>query len=282
MCWTLPDSRADSPREAGPVERRRKGMYPLGVTIAIPNWNHELLLPRSVGSGLKAVALLGEQGIPGEVLVVDDCSRDGSRALLRLLEPLYFGQGLRVVARAANAGLAAARNLALAEARFRYIAFMDADNELIPENLGCFLRALTETGAAAVYGNLLIRQIDCEFSHGVINNESFQPRLFQSNYIDAFALLDRQQVLDAGGYDTQCPAHEDWELWLHLACEGRRLVFVPQVFGYYYSLPGSMITGFPGNPAQKKVQRIFNQLGARANLPANTTMLRYHPELGYL
>ncbi|MBY0524006.1 MAG: glycosyltransferase [Gemmataceae bacterium] len=257
-----------------------------GVTIAIPNWNHELLLPRSIGSALRAVAVLREQGTDGEVLVIDDCSRDGSRALLRQLEPLYFNDGLRVAALQANGGLAAARNHALAHGRYRYIAFMDADNEIVPENLPTFLRAVTQTGAAAVYGNLLVRQAAADCAQGVLSNESFQSRMFREvgNYIDAFALFDSVQVRDVGGYDSLCSAHEDYELWLHLACEGRRVLFVPQVFGYYYSLPGSMIcVDYEKHlKTNAKVKRVFNQLNAREQLPLNTELLRYHPDIGYL
>src|SRR5690348_3532366 len=96
-----------------------------GVTIAIPNWNHEVLLPRSILSALRAIALLREQGIAGEVLVIDDFSRDGSPTLLRQLEALYCRFNLRVLAFGANAGLAASRNQALTHARFRYVAFLD-------------------------------------------------------------------------------------------------------------------------------------------------------------
>src|SRR5687768_16903497 len=84
-----------------------------GVTVAIPNWNHELLLARSVGSALRAVRLLRLRGVPGEVLVVDDASRDGSLVLLRQMEALHYGDGLRVLALGRNGGLAATRNAAL-------------------------------------------------------------------------------------------------------------------------------------------------------------------------
>ena len=44
-------------------------MRPEGVTIAIPNWNHEHLLPRAVSSGLAAVRALGAEGVAAEVLL---------------------------------------------------------------------------------------------------------------------------------------------------------------------------------------------------------------------
>ena len=70
-------------------------MAQAGVTIAIPNWNHEILLPRSIASALRAVDLLRNEGVPAEVLVIDDASRDGSQTLLRQLEALYSKAGLR-------------------------------------------------------------------------------------------------------------------------------------------------------------------------------------------
>ena len=68
-----------------------------GLTVAIPNWNHELLLARSVGSALRAVRLLRSRGVGADVLVVDDASRDGSTVLLRQMELPGVNVGLLAV-----------------------------------------------------------------------------------------------------------------------------------------------------------------------------------------
>jgi teichuronic acid biosynthesis glycosyltransferase TuaG len=253
-----------------------------GVTIAIPNWNHELLLPRSVASALRTVRVLRGDGVPAEVLVVDDGSRDGSVTLLRQLEALHYEDGLRVLARRANAGLAAARNLALEQARHRYVAFLDADNELLPATMPLFRRAALATGAAAVYGNLLVRHLAARTACDVLSNESFQQRMFRANYIDAFALVDRLQVLDCGGYSDYIRTHEDYELWLHLACSGRSLVFVPLIFGYYYRMPNSMLAESNQALINSRAKRVFDQFGCRQHLPPRTLHLRYHPATGPL
>ena len=256
-----------------------------GVTVAIPNWNHELLLARSVGSALRAVRLLRARGIPADVLVIDDASRDGSPVLLRQLEALYYDDGLRVLALPRNVGLAGVRNTALREASHRYVVFMDADNELLPENLHHFYRAARDTGAAAVYGNLLSRRRDSGHV-AVLSNESFQDRMFDHNYVDAFGVFDRLQLLDCGGYSDHpgVRSREDWELYLHLAACGRKVVFMPLVFGFYHDLPGSMIKQSAATEDDQKahVKRVFDQLGARTKLPLNTRHLRYHPDVGYL
>lgn len=253
-----------------------------GVTVAIPNWNHELLLARSISSALAAVRILRGEGVPAETLVIDDGSRDGSLTLLRQLEALYYRDGLRVLGRAANGGLAAARNLALEQARHRYIVFMDADNELLPETMPIFRRALVETGAAMAYGNLIVSHVKAGNACGILNNESFQQRMFQGNYIDAFVMVDRLQLLDTNSFSSALPAIEDYEMWLHLACNGRRLVFVPLIFGYYYLMPHSMITQHDDRSSQARVKRVFDQASARSYLPLPTLHLRYHPAIGYV
>ncbi|MEK7832900.1 MAG: glycosyltransferase family 2 protein, partial [Acidobacteriota bacterium] len=207
-----------------------------GVTIAIPNWNHEFLLPRSISSAIDCLKSLNHHGVPGEVLVVDDGSRDGSLTLLRQLEALHYDDGLRVCAVAKNGGLGAARNHALQQARFRYIAFLDADNELVAENLFQFYRSIKQTESVAVFGNLIClggKQMR------LLSNQSFQLCIFNGNYIDACALFDRVQIMDSRGYQTEqlLHGHDDWELYLHLAALGRRIVFVPMAFGIYYDLP---------------------------------------------
>ena len=57
--------------------------------------------------------------------------------------------------------------------------------------------------------------------------------------LDARPVRDKNQLRDVGGYDTSYNTHEDYEMWLHLATNGRRMVFVPAVLGYYYILPES-------------------------------------------
>lgn len=254
-----------------------------GVTIAVPNWNHELFLPRSIESGLRAARHCREHGFQAEVLVIDDGSRDGSMSLLRTLEALYADDGLRVHRHEANAGLAATRNTALVRARHRYIVLMDADNELVAANLPLFLQTLRETGAAGAYGNLLLRKLGHETAWRVCSNESIQTRIFNMNYVDAFALFDRHQLLDVGGYRGALPAWEDWEMWLHLITSGRRVVFVPLAFGTYYELPHSMIrTHENADYLLSRCQRMFNQVGARDEVSLNASLLRYFPGVGYL
>lgn len=258
-----------------------------GVTILIPNWNHEYFLPRSIQSAIKTIQTLQDAGIAGEVLIIDDASRDGSLTLLRQLEALYYDQGLRVLALSNNIGLPMVRNMGLAYAHYRYLIYLDADNELVWQNAPLFYKAIQQTQASVVYGNLIHQEYITGNLSRISNNQSFRPQMFRENYIDACALYDRAQIFDVGGY-TLHPnlyGHEDWELFLHLAANGRLIVFVPLIFGTYYLNPGSMLDETKNIETYQRIhayiQRMYDQVGLREKHLLNTRHLRFHPDIGY-
>ena len=261
-----------------------------GVTIFIPNWNHRPYLPRSIRSALQAIERLEEAGLSGEILVIDDASRDGSQRFLRTIRVLYEDAPLETVFLERNLGLPRLRNLALRMSRYRHVCMLDADNELVADNLPLFLQSIMQTGAALVHG-LLIDKREGRMS-GIRSDNVASMRLTAGNYIDAFALVDAKKVLGVGGYlaDPRMP-HEDWEMLLHLIAEEEQVVFVPIVMGYYHLAPGSMYAetaqnkgARPSSAAPEVVallRRMYAQTGTR-EWDAIKVGRIYHPAVGYI
>ena len=261
-----------------------------GVTIFIPNWNHRPYLPRSIRSALQAIERLEEAGLSGEVLVIDDASRDGSQKFLRTIQALYDEAPLETVFLERNLGLPRLRNLALRMSRYRHVCMLDADNELVADNLPQFVQSAIQTDAALLHG-LLIDKREGRMT-GIRSDNVASMRLTAGNYIDAFALVDAVKLLRSGGYlaDARLP-HEDWEMVLHLIAEEEQVVFVPVVMGYYYLAPGSMYAQTaedkgprPRSAAPEVVallQRMFAQTGTR-EWDAIRVGRIYHPAVGYL
>jgi glycosyltransferase involved in cell wall biosynthesis len=253
-----------------------------GVSIFVPNWNQRTHLPRSLGSALRAVRSLQDAGLGGEVICADDASRDGSQRLISSIELICGDRRLSSVMLRRNVGLPRLRNLALRLARYRFVLFLDADNALEPSNLALFAKTIRETQAALVYGNLLDRD-DYEVI-GLRSNIMASMALFDENYIDAFALCDATQLLEAGGYVTypQLYGWEDWELVLHLANGGYGIVFVPAVMGYYAVGPRSMLSETNERAMERAnlLRRIHTPTGPLGDARALGRM--YHPALGYL
>lgn len=249
-----------------------------GLTFCIPNWNHRRFLPRSVRSALRAMRVLRAEGVATELVIVDDASRDGSLKYIGNLRNFYPEAEVRAIFLPQNQGLGAARNHGLRNARYRHLCLLDADNEVIPENLPVFYRTIVETGAAIAYGNLIVKEGDRAVR--VMSCETLNSRIYRKNYIDNFALLDGRQALEVGGYGIELFGVEDWELILRFLSEKRLITFVPMTLGYYHQIPGSMVLGIPVS-IEDHVRRIFDQNHHRSEDDAVLGRM-YHPALGWI
>jgi glycosyltransferase involved in cell wall biosynthesis len=259
--------------------RSRGGRRPdTGVSLCIPNWNHRNYLARCIKSALNAAAFLRKNSVKCQIVVVDDFSRDGSQRFLFSLSMKHPPGFIDVVLAPENRGLAAARNIAISRARYRYVCFMDADNELIPENLFMFWRAIKQTRAAIVYGNLIA--VSNSKVDKLLSNDFIHEDIYIENYVDAFSMVDADRVEMIGGYyGAHAPAHEDWELILHLIAENQDIVFLPITLGYYNVSTLSMIVTTQYD--HTKMRRVFDQ--RRTGFPSTFEPRRiYHPDLGWL
>ena len=97
-----------------------------GVSVVIPAFNYAQYLELAVSSAL------AQHHAPLEILIIDDGSTDGTLELGRRLAE----ESPRVrYLRQENAGLSAARNTGIRGASHPFIAFLDADDEWLPEML---------------------------------------------------------------------------------------------------------------------------------------------------
>jgi hypothetical protein len=101
---------------------------PTDISVVIPVYNEAAVLPRALTS------VFAQTVAPAEIIVVDDGSTDDSAAIART-----FGERVRLVQQS-NAGVSAARNRGIAECRSELVAFLDADDEWLPEFLENMLR----------------------------------------------------------------------------------------------------------------------------------------------
>ena len=94
----------------------------MDISVLLPAYNAERYVLQSVQS------VLAQTEEDFELLVVDDCSTDGTRAILAgIADPR-----LRILDNPCNLGVVGSLNRAMAEARGRYIARIDADDYCTP------------------------------------------------------------------------------------------------------------------------------------------------------
>ncbi|MEI2415940.1 glycosyltransferase [Orrella sp. JC864] len=190
-----------------------------------------------------AVASVRSQSYPHfELLLVDDCSTDGS--FERLEELAKEDSRLRVFRTPCNSGASAARNLALRNAQGKYIAYLDSDNTWQPGYLGAMAGAFARfADASALYSGQLLYRGNAEHPFAVRFGSLNRSLLLNRNYIDLNAFCHTRDVLEiTGAFDESLQRYVDYDLILRIIdnCTVRSVPVL--LSNYFYDKAENTIT----------------------------------------
>ncbi|NYH97025.1 glycosyltransferase family 2 protein [Novosphingobium marinum] len=182
------------------------------VSVIIPTYNRASIVGRAIES------VLGQDHANFELLVVDDCSTDDT---LDMLEKVRDPR-MRILRQPRNAGVAAARNRGMREARGELIAFLDSDDEWLQGKLSAQVRlmagrpeiGLTYTGVEHFLPGGVV-SIDLPGHRGWL----FETLLVRNvvHGAGSNAMIRRDVVETIGYFDEKYPAIEDYDFWVRLA-----------------------------------------------------------------
>ncbi len=161
------------------------------VSVVIPCYNDAGNLPRAVKSALAQCFL-------HEIIIIDDCSKDDSFAVAERLCEL--DPRIAVFSMSENSGPALARNFGAGFATGHYLAFLDSDDEYLPDFL--------EMAVAALEGNSALRAVKTgvEFldASGKVLLGPDDPRHEALEFsLSNNAVLVREAFSDMGGFPGQ-------------------------------------------------------------------------------
>lgn len=188
-------------------------------SVVIPLYNKE----REIAATLRSA--LAQTLPPAEILVVDDGSTDRSAEVAAEVaagDP----RGLVRIIRQANAGVSAARNRAIAEARAPWVALLDGDDVWHPEFLAEIARMIASTPGCGAYATAFDIVGDGRRTPaatpergGVV--DFFRCSLTRYVLIPSATVLDRALVLRTGGFPEGMKLGEDQYLWTLIARQAR-------------------------------------------------------------
>ncbi len=117
------------------------------LTIVMPAYNEEELIYNSIATTLSVV----ERFAPNlEIIAVNDGSSDNTKS--EIMRAQRADSRVKMVSSEKNHGKGAAIIAGVAEADGDYIAFLDADLELVPEQLESYIECMETKGADVVIG----------------------------------------------------------------------------------------------------------------------------------
>ncbi|MGH6911096.1 MAG: glycosyltransferase family 2 protein [Phenylobacterium sp.] len=184
------------------------------ISCLLPVYNGEAFLTEAIGS------ILSQTYRDFELILVDDGSRDGTADILRAFAK--DDDRVRVVRRD-NGGIVAALNTGLAVSVGEYVARMDADDISLPERFQFQLDYLdAHPGCALVGGVACSLGPDGSFAgrttggrHRRTDLTCFPPRVAVAMH--PLIMVRRAALLDVGGYRSNFPHAEDYDLFLRLS-----------------------------------------------------------------
>ncbi len=203
------------------------------ISVVIPLYNKKSLVADTLRS------VLAQTYTDYEVVVVDDGSTDGSAEVVRQ----FAGPRIRLVSQA-NAGVSAARNRGIEEARGEYVAFLDADDGWKPGCLAHLAHLAAKYPACAVVAHgycynrggktVLPRITRLPFAgaDGELTNY-FEVASYSDPPLWTSALMVRRDAIRAvGGFPVGVRSGEDLLAWARLAA-GYRIAYGRESFAVY-------------------------------------------------
>ncbi len=211
------------------------------VTVIVPAFNAETTIEQALSS------VLTQEDVRAETIIVDDGSTDATAEVASHLVAATPGETVRLLRHpgGANRGVAASRNLALANARAAIVAFLDADDYFLP---GALAAGVQVFGAFAdvvlVYGRVEpagAGPADTRFVGAGVPGHPFSLArwlLFENPLPTSGTMVRLNAILDTGFPQGLRHQIEDWAAWLAVSQRGPAF-FVDRQLACYRRSPAS-------------------------------------------
>lgn len=211
------------------------------VSVVIPLYNKETSIRQTLES------VFAQTYTNFEIVIVDDGSTDGSLDAVTKVSD----SRIKVVIQE-NAGVSAARNRGIAEAKGEFIAFLDADDEWDSNYLETQMELASKYGDADIFATNysfrdehnnetlpIIRRNDAIGEDGIISNyfeidACSAPILWTSAIV-----MKKSAILSIGGFPVGVRLGEDLITWAKLACR-YKIAYTKKVCATYVFMSQSV------------------------------------------
>ncbi|MBY0316974.1 MAG: glycosyltransferase family 2 protein [Bdellovibrionales bacterium] len=180
------------------------------VSVIIPVYNRSELLQRAIES----VSRQSTEDL--EIIVVDDHSTEDIESLCSHLHCRYLLNSGR--------GVSAARNAGIVAAKFPYVAFLDSDDEWLPEKIEVQLQYMMERPHLQLShtNETWIRngkEVPQKAKHKRSGGKIFEQCTELCVISPSTVMAQRSLFNEIGFFDENFPVCEDFDLWLRITSD---------------------------------------------------------------
>jgi glycosyltransferase involved in cell wall biosynthesis len=229
------------------------------VSVVTPAFN----AGRTIGAAVSSV--LAQTYGDLELVVVDDGSTDATAAIVEA-----HGGPVRLIHQE-NAGVAAARNRGIEEARGQLIAFCDADDVLFPEHVEQLVHLWDAHGGIVTANSywLLpggIHRSRKRYKGGFPKPDRQRRAILEQNFVSPLSLFPRALVGEIGGFPVERRRAEDWHFWIRAILAGHRVTLQAKPSALYRWGTESLSSARDAMDAD--VEAVYRELADRDDLTA--------------
>jgi glycosyltransferase involved in cell wall biosynthesis len=238
------------------------------ISVVIPVYNRKEVLQRAVNS------VLNQTYHKIEIIIVDDSSFDDIRQVVNRI----FGDHpkIRCIRHEKNLGAQAARNSGIKAAKGEWIAFLDSDDEYLPNSIEVRLNKASATEVSVVHSDCIIvkkKKVGYQrdiFGVPPIEGDVYEYLLRGPAPVYPSLIMKKHALAEIGFLDENIMAYQEWDTAIRLA-EKYNFAFVSEPTFIYYCVNNDTISsshskgGFGYEQVVKKNRwQILFRLGPKA------------------
>jgi len=196
------------------------------ISVIIPTFNRKKTLGRAIQS------VLNQSLSPFEILIIDDGSNDGTEEWVKenFQNIKYIYQN--------NHGVSSARNIGIENAYGDWIAFLDSDDEWLPNKLDKQVKAIDSNPKMKFFhtNEIWIRngvRVNQMKKHKKYGGYIFEKCLDICRISPSSVLIKKEVFDNIGNFDESLRVCEDYDLWLRITSK-YSVVFldIPLIYKY--------------------------------------------------
>ncbi|PWD97764.1 glycosyltransferase family 2 protein [Marinilabilia rubra] len=192
------------------------------ISIVIPYYNNAKHIDRTI----KSVSAQSLQDF--EVLIINDASPDWHKAL-PVIEA-YNDERIKIISHEENKNGAAARNTGIKAAKGDYIAFLDADDEWLPNHLESALTTLKAKKSNLCYCQAIVlskKGTSVMPTNGIKPNQRISDYLFvEGSVMFTPTLVVKSSLVRQVLFNDKLRRHQDYDFLLRCEAQGIKTSFV--------------------------------------------------------
>ncbi len=186
------------------------------VSVIIPTFNRKHTLTRAIESVLNQTYQLYE------IIVVDDCSKDGTFDWVQTRYP--FINLIRLSSANPPRGVSYARNQGIKMAKYDWLALLDSDDEWLPQKLEHQIQLITDksnslfchTNEIWIRNGIRVNQMK---KHQKYGGYIFNKCLDICRISPSSSLFHKSVLDEVGNFDEKLKVCEDYDLWLRISAK---------------------------------------------------------------